>query len=189
MVEAAGAITALWLWQRSTGVGEFLLGSTLLSYFAVVLVIDLEHRLILHPVSLAGVILGLGAGLWRHDIISTLAGGLAGFTIMFVLYLLGGIFIRMIMKRTRRSVDEVALGFGDVALASVLGLLLGWPGIVPGLILAIVLGGLASLIYLSAMLISRRYQPFSAIPYGPFLVASAVLLLYFKELLISLFNP
>src|SRR4030066_851183 len=99
---------------------------------------------------------------------------------MFGLYLLGGVCARRFIKRTLTPFDEVALGFGDVTLAGVLGLVLGWPGIIPGLVLAILLGGMASLVYLFGMLITHRYQPFSAIPYGPFLLASAVLLLYFK---------
>jgi len=62
-----------------------------------------------------------------------------------------------------------------------LGLLLGWPGIVAGLVLAILLGGVISLFYLLVMLVLRKYKAFTAIPYGPFLVASAILLLFFKD--------
>jgi leader peptidase (prepilin peptidase)/N-methyltransferase len=80
--------------------------------------------------------------------------------------------------------SEVALGFGDVNLAGVMGLLLGWPGIVLGLVLAIFLGGFVSLIYIVIMLITRRYKTFAAIPYGPFLVLGGVILIYFREYLI-----
>ena len=72
------------------------------------------------------------------------------------------------------------MGFGDVNLSAVIGLLLGWPAILAGLILAILLGGAVSLVYLMYKLITRRYEAFSAIPYGPFLVASTVILLYFR---------
>jgi hypothetical protein len=37
---------------------------------------------------------------------------------------------------------------------------------------------MGSLIVLVTMLVSRRYQAFVAIPYAPFLILSAVLLLY-----------
>ena len=74
----------------------------------------------------------------------------------------------------------MALGFGDVNLAGVLGLLLGWPGIVLGLLLAILIGGVVSLVYLVVMAVLRRYHTFMAIPYGPFLIISAILLLYFQ---------
>jgi len=40
----------------------FWLGFFLLIYLAVVLIIDLEHRLVLHPVSYFGVALGVAGG-------------------------------------------------------------------------------------------------------------------------------
>jgi leader peptidase (prepilin peptidase)/N-methyltransferase len=153
----------------------------LLLYFGVVTVIDLEHRLILHPVSLVGAVLGLGLGFWLHGWKSTLAGGVAGFVMMFLLYFLGDLFARLIARIRGETLDEVALGFGDVNLAGVLGLVLGWPGIVGGLLLAIMLGGLFSLLFLFVSMIRRRYRTFTAIPYGPFLIASAVLLLFFRD--------
>jgi prepilin signal peptidase PulO-like enzyme (type II secretory pathway) len=61
-------------------------------------------------------------------------------------------------------------------------LLLGWPGIIAGLVLAILLGGLASLIYVGVMILSKRFRTFAVIPYGPFLVLAAVALLYFRYL-------
>ena len=83
------------------------------------------------------------------------------------------------MARMRgQSEVGVALGFGDVTLAGVLGLILGWPGIMAGLLLAILLGGLVSGIYLIVLVILKRYQLFSAIPYAPFLVLSTIILLY-----------
>jgi len=87
-----------------------------------------------------------------------------------------------------RKVDDVALGFGDVNLSGILGLLLGWPGIVLGLTLAILTAGAVSLIYLLVMLILRKYRLYAAVPYGPFLIAGAVILIYFPEALQSLFK-
>jgi leader peptidase (prepilin peptidase)/N-methyltransferase len=153
-------------------------------YFAVVTVIDLEHRLILHPVSWTGAVLGLGLGIWQHGLLDTLLGGAAGFGTMFALYLLGDRFARWIARRRGKALDEVALGFGDVNLLGVIGLILGWPGIVAGLVLGILIGGLVSFLYIVGMALVRRYQAFTAIPYGPFLVASALLLLFFKDIFI-----
>ncbi|MBC8497079.1 MAG: prepilin peptidase, partial [Chloroflexi bacterium] len=142
--------------------------------------------LILHPVSWAGALLGLGVGIWMHGLAPTLIGGAAGFGLMLALHSFGNLFARGMARLRGEPIDEVALGFGDVNLSGVLGLLLGWPGIVGGLLLAILLGGVVSLFYLLIMLIRRRYQVFTAIPYGPFLVASAILLLYFQESLLSI---
>ena len=156
----------------------FWAGWLLLTYFGVIAVIDIEHRLILHPVSLFGVALGAGYGVWLHGWQSTFLGGAAGFLIMLVLYWFGGLFANWLAKRRGQETDEVALGFGDVNLSGVLGLILGWPGITAGLVGAILLGGMVSLLVLLSMLFTRRYQAFVAIPYAPFLVLAAVLLLF-----------
>jgi leader peptidase (prepilin peptidase)/N-methyltransferase len=150
----------------------------LLIYLAVVAVIDLEYRLVLQPVSYFGFALGLGLGIWMHGWWQTLLGGAAGFAFMLILYYLGALFARWLARRRNEESDEVALGYGDVMLSGVLGLLLGWPGIIAGLVLAILLGGVASLVYLIWRVISKTYQPFMAIPYAPFLVLGTIILLY-----------
>lgn len=64
------------------------------------------------------------------------------------------------------------MGFGDVKLAGVLGLYLGylgWSHIFAGTFVAFLLGGLWSLFILAA----RRGTLRSAIPFGPFMLAGA----------------
>lgn len=164
-------------------------GFLLLVYFSLVVLIDLERRLVLHPVSLAGALLALGVGLARRDALATLLGGLAGFAIMLGFYFLGSTFTRLMSRWKGWSIGEEALGFGDVILSGVLGLMLGWPGILAGLTLGIALGGLTSLAFLAGMALTRQYRAFTAIPYGPFLVAGAAALIYFRDFFIaSLFN-
>lgn len=173
---------AIWAWYFPYTAIEFHLGFPLLIYFGVIVVIDMEHRLIMHPVSILGGVLGLLLGTYLHGFWITLIGGLAGFGIMFLLYAFGILFSRIMARSRGADIDEEALGFGDVNLGGVLGLILGWPGILPGLIISIIIGGLASFLFLIGMLIFRRYRSFVAIPYGPFLIAGAVTLLYFRDL-------
>ncbi|MEA3349006.1 MAG: A24 family peptidase [Chloroflexota bacterium] len=186
VVEIVYIGVGLWLWNSHPEEIGYLLGMLLLLYFGVVIIIDVEHRLILYPVSIVGAVIGLGLGIWRHGLVSTLLGGAAGFACMLILYLLGGVFIRWMARLRGKSSDEVALGFGDVTLSGVLGLMLGWPGIMMGLLLAVLLGGTVSLLFIVVMLIARRYNAFTPIPYGPFLVAAAVLLLFFREAVMGL---
>ena len=136
-------------------------------------------------VSLVGAGLGLVIGVLLHGWQSTLIGGLAGFMIMLGLYLLGAALVRFMGLKSGKPIEEEALGFGDVNLGGILGLILGWPGILAGIILAILIGGAISLIYLIVMAFQRRYQSFSAIPYGPFLVAAAFFLLFFKDVILK----
>lgn len=144
-------------------------------FFSLIIIIDIEHHLILHLVSLFGA-LGMGIiGYERHGGLVTFLGGVAGFGLMFLLYLIGIWFGRLLSKRRGTPVEE-GLGFGDVTLAGVCGLLLGWPGIIIGLFFGILLGGFYSLILIVFSLIRKEYKPYRTIPYGPFIALSVFLL-------------
>jgi leader peptidase (prepilin peptidase) / N-methyltransferase len=157
---------------------DFGVAALLLVYFAVVVVIDMEYRIILHPVSLVGAIGGVILGWQLNGLESTILGGIAGFLIMLSLYYLGILFVRVVNRSKNVTVDEVALGFGDVNLGGVIGLMLGWMDIIGGLLLAILLGGVISGFLILINWISRRYRPLTAIPYGPFLVVGAMIYLF-----------
>ena len=178
VVELAAIGIALWLWPAYPDILQFLWRLILLLYFGLVVVMDLEHRVILHPVSWAGAIFAFAIGLSLHGFWVTLWGGVSGYVIMLILYYLGGVFARWISRRRGQPLDD-ALGYGDVNLSGVIGLLLGWPGVLAGLTLGVFSAGFFSLIYLLGMLVARRYRAFTAIPFGPFLVLGAVLLLFF----------
>lgn len=163
-------------------------------YFMLVFIIDLEHREILYLLSAVGLVTCIGIGIWLHqDIanfanlskkpllngtINTLLGLITGALIMFCLYLIGLLFIKIVSRIKKEQVSEVALGFGDVILAGILGALLGYPGIFACLILGILMGGFFSLIFIIAMKIKGKFQALAAIPYAPFLIVSAMILLY-----------
>ncbi len=165
-----------------------------LTYFAVVIVIDVEHRLIMHSVSLAGGVLGAAIGIWLHGAIATAAGGAAGFALMLALYVLGFLFSRWRDRRLeaagRPADNEEALGWGDVMLASVLGLLLGWPLIWLGLLLGILIGGAIGLIIVLAAFIQGRYGRQALMvfmPYGPAFVLSAFCILFLPNWVSAIF--
>jgi prepilin signal peptidase PulO-like enzyme (type II secretory pathway) len=80
-------------------------------YLAVVAIIDLEHRVILNQMAIAGVILGIITGFSINGLIPTLIGGAAGFGIMLALYFLGELFSRNMTKKRGIESDEVALAF------------------------------------------------------------------------------
>jgi prepilin signal peptidase PulO-like enzyme (type II secretory pathway) len=179
---------ALWLWIAPPPRVEFWWGFGWLIYFIIVVVMDLEYRVVLHPVSIAGGLLGLGFGAWLHGFVNAIIGGIVGFGVMYGFYKLGELFIRWQSKRRGEEIDEIALGFGDVNIAAVIGLILGWPGIVLGLFIAILTGGVLSILYLLFMVVTRRLKAFSAIPYAPFLIFSTFILLYFRVFLDQLVN-
>lgn len=157
---------------------NFLLAVLLWLYFGAVLVMDIEHRIILDPVTIGGEIIALAAGWQLHGLQTTLIGGAAGFAIMLVLYYLGILFAKQVSKARGEMIDEPALGAGDVRLGGVLGLLLGWPGITLGLLIAIILGGIISLVVILVYVARKQYHSLIAIPYAPFLIMGAVILLF-----------
>jgi leader peptidase (prepilin peptidase)/N-methyltransferase len=192
---ATGSFIYFWLFP-SKALG-FTLGSLVLVYFAIITIIDLEHRLILHPTSLFGAILGLIVGTYIHSRINdngiligmglSLLGGLFGFGVMFLLYQFGTLVARFRARRMQAAgqVDdeEEALGGGDVYLAGVLGLMLGWDFIVSALAWGIIFGGLVSLFFLMILIVRRRYSSealMTFIPYGPFFIVAASLFLFHR---------
>ena len=185
IIQGLMVIATVWIWIFQGQVLPFPLGLILLNYLALVFVIDLEHRVILHPVSIIGAVFSLGVGIYLrsgqsiiYGVTSTLLGGAVGFGIMLVFYFLGEVFVKRMSKKRGLSSDEVALGFGDVNLSGILGLLLGWQLIFVCLFFAIFVGGLVSLVIIAAMLIAKKYRAFTAIPYAPFLILSAVYFLF-----------
>lgn len=154
---------------------------TTIVYLGVVAIIDFEYRAILHQMSLFGLILGLITGILTFGIKSTLLGGFAGFLIMLSLYWLGELFSKLLSKIRKQDIGEVALGFGDVSLSGILGLMLGWPLILVCLLAAIILGGIISGGIILYMAVKREYKPFTAIPYAPFLIIAGIVLLYLHK--------
>ena len=168
----------VYLWLVPPRQMELPLAFILLIYLLLIATIDIEHRLILHMTSIVGGLIGLGIGIHLHGIVPTLIGGAAGYGVMLVFYFFGELFVRYMSKRRNEATDEVALGFGDVNLAGITGLLLGWPVIILGLLFTILAGGLVSLLIVAVMLLRRQYKAFFAIPYGPFMILSILLLLF-----------
>jgi prepilin signal peptidase PulO-like enzyme (type II secretory pathway) len=182
IVMAAMLAASIYTWINPPSKIGYLLGIILITYFGVVSVIDMEHRLILHPTSIFGALLGLIVGTVAHGIKDTLWGGAGGF------YYFGVLFTRMRTKRMlaqgKEADDEEALGTGDVILVAILGFILGWPLIWFGLLFGILLGGFFSLLLILWLLVTRKYGRNALmlfIPYGPYFIASAFMIIYFPK--------
>ena len=180
-----------WL-QPSLKIG-YGLGLLLIAYFGLVFVIDMEHRLILHPTSIFGALLGLVVGFISNGPGSTLLGGLGGFLIMLALYYFGVLFSRLranrLRARGREADDEEALGAGDVILAAILGFILGWPLVWFSLLLGIMLGGVFGLLLLFFLLSVRKYREnvfMVFMPYGPSFILSAFLIIFLPNWIINI---
>ncbi len=157
----------------------FWLGGLVLAYFFLIVVIDLEHRLILHMTSIAGAALGLLAGSARVGLLSSLIGGTTNLLIMFGFYLLGVVYARYRARRLGTDDGEEALGFGDVTLSGVLGLILGWPLSWLALVYGILIAGVFSILLIVFLIVTKRFETMGIYTaYGPYLIAGASLLLF-----------
>ncbi|MBN2387696.1 MAG: prepilin peptidase [Anaerolineales bacterium] len=179
---------SLFLWLSPPAKLGYVLGTVVFAYLLTVAIIDLEHRLVLRPLSIAGLLLGASAGVLQHGWKSTLIGGLVGLGVMSLFYLFGMLFTRLRARRLGQDPAEAeeAFGSGDISLGTILGLLLGWPLIWFGLLLGLLASGAISLIVILVLVIVRRYkeQAFMVfIPLGPGFILIAVLILYLPNLI------
>jgi leader peptidase (prepilin peptidase)/N-methyltransferase len=180
------ALLLAFLWHRYGNTGQItllVLYTVYTTIFALVLIIDLEHKLILNVVMYPAWALALLGSLVHpqpHFYRLALVGGALGFGLLYLIYLLGELFVKIMSKARGRDIHAVAFGFGDVRLGGFIGLVLGVPDVLSALFLAILLGGLGGMLYwFVSAIVLRRYSLFTAIPYGPFLIGGALVYMFF----------
>jgi len=193
LVQILASASFVYFWLFPSERLGFTLGMIVLTYFGILTVIDLEHRLILHLTSAVGAILGVFVGIFIYtkefsfleSLGKSLLGGLIGFGIMFLLYQIGALVARYRARKMQAAGqaddEEEALGGGDVFLLGVLGLMTG-PAVVAILFYGVMLGGLVSLVLIIALLVRRRYSNDALmrfIPYGPYFILAAFYTLFF----------
>ena len=141
------------------------------SLFIVFLVIDLEHRLILNKIVypamgvalLISILFSIPGFLPQTEIVPGIVQAAIGGGIGFVLFFLVVLFSRG------------GMGWGDVKMAALIGLVIGFPLVFVALLLAVIAGGLVAGLLL-ALKIKKRRQ---AIPFGPFLSLATIVTLLF----------
>lgn len=182
IVEVVTGLSWAWAWQWAGGmVGRALPAMLILSVFILIIVIDVEHRLILWNViwPSALLILVLNGLSPERGWEKTLQGGLAGYGIVWGVYKLAEGYAWLVGRLRGEPLTEVAFGGGDVNLAGVLGLTVGWTGIVLSLIITVFAGGLFSAIFMIVQTLRRKYNPHTPLPYAPFLIFGAIIIYFF----------
>lgn len=86
----------------------------------------------------------------------------------FLYAILSGLIASALFYGLYRITRRKGIGFGDVKLVAVLGLILGFPKTVPALFLAFVIGGLVA----SVLLVLGKKRFGQILPFGPFLILS-----------------
>ena len=141
-------------------------------------VIDLDHYIIpnrvIYPtlaVTIPLLVVAAAAdGSWDH-LRNAAIGGVAGFAVLLAIHV---------------AVPR-GMGFGDVRLAGVIGMMLGWLGLrylFLGLFLAFLLSSVIGVALIAARLRSRK----DAVPFGPFMALGAVLAVLWGRAILSVYT-
>jgi leader peptidase (prepilin peptidase)/N-methyltransferase len=142
----------------------------MLIYLGIICVIDIEYRVINTSILVLGLPLAFYIGLTRTDFTSSILGGIIGLVTFFVIYLLGFIFTKFMTKMWRTEISGSAVGFGDVLLSGVLGLMSGWPDVSSSLIIGASIAGFVSAISIIYLVVIQKYKPGREIPLAPYLI-------------------
>ena len=166
----SGFLFALTYWHFGLSV-QFAITAFYSCIFLLILFIDWEHKLILnkvtYPAALATLIIlaidfflpdvGLFGNLIflpEPRILSGVIGGTIGFVFFLITWL----------------IYPKGMGFGDIKMAGLIGLVTGFPLVIIALFIGIFIGGLTAIILLLFKIKKRK----EAIPFGPFLALGPI---------------
>lgn len=169
-VEAVmGALAVAIYFMLGWGVEALIVGAGVALLMAIA-VIDLEHRLIPNRLVVPAVLvlaalapfwpeLGIDRALFFEQahlssLVNSLAAGIGAFLAFLAI----------------KAVYPAGMGAGDVKMAGMLGLLVGYPGIAVALWVAVVAGGAVAV---GLLALGRRSRK-DAMPFGPFLSAGGI---------------
>ncbi len=146
-----------------------------LSALLVVTMIDCDHLMIPDVISLPGIVIGFFASAfilpvgWLDALIGiALGGGILWILAILSPYLFG----------------KEGLGGGDIKLMAMIGAFLGWQAVVIILFLASFAGAVVGV----SLMAFRRIERGQYLPFGPFLSAAAVALLFFRQELFGMYE-
>ena len=176
-----GVLFAFLYWRYELG-WELAMVALYCSLFAVLLIIDLEHQILPNKIVYSGMlfasilavvvtVIPLVTGLQvKSAIVPSLSSAAIGGAIGFVLLLIPAL------------IYSGGMGWGDVKLAGLIGLVAGFPLVLVAMFLAIVSGGIVAAI----LLLLRKKGRKDAIPFGPFLSMAAIVALLWGNNLLNI---
>ncbi len=169
LVELLTAVLFLLVWLRYgmdviTPIYWLIISGLVLGTF-----VDFEHMIIPDRVSLGGMVAGLicsalapslhGETEWHRAVIVSLIGLAAGSGSLYSVGVLG-----------KLAFKKDAMGLGDVKLLGGLGAFLGWQAVVFTIMVSSLFGSIVGV----SLIVSRKKEFQSRIPYGPYLALAAI---------------
>ena len=173
MVELLTGLLFLLLYLKFQLSPSFFLYLVFVSILIIIAFIDIDHRIIPDRFIIIGLVLGVIALLapmgsvfaWKDALFGALVGGGS----LLLMDIAGRIFFK-----------KEGMGFGDVKLMAMAGILLGFQRTAVSLLIAVWIAAVAGIIVLR----TRKDPEDHYIPFGPFLAAGCVFSIFFgKELI------
>ncbi len=153
----SGLLFALVFWRYGLST-QFAVAAFYCCLFIVIMFIDWEHQLILNKVTYPAAAVALIISIFQPQpglisgvpgVVNHIIGGILGFTFFLIVAL----------------IKPGGMGWGDVKLAGLIGLVTGLPGVLVALFIGIVIGGLVAIASLLLKIKKRK----DVIPFGAFL--------------------
>jgi leader peptidase (prepilin peptidase)/N-methyltransferase len=157
-----GVLFAYLYWQLGPS-ADLAIAAIYGSFFAVILIIDLEQGLILNKMVFPAMLVALVLSLFSSDLetVPSFASAAGGGGLGLGLFLIIAI------------VSRGGMGWGDVKLAGLIGLVAGFPLVLVAIMLAVLSGGLVAIAMLALKLRERK----QTLPFGVFLAIGTVITL------------
>ncbi len=166
--------------------GQFIFYLFIISSLVVIFVYDLRHYIIPDKIVYSAIVVSV---IYRFfdvlkfinlDLIENLKFKIENLIPMFnsitAAFIAGGFFWAIVLLTRGKG-----MGGGDVKLAFLMGLILGWPKILAALFLAFTLGAICGII----LMFFKKKNFKSEIPFGPFLVIGTFIAMFYGEEIIE----
>jgi leader peptidase (prepilin peptidase)/N-methyltransferase len=157
-----------------------------ISILALITIIDLEHFLILVPVIVPACLIAIFLAFVfpeaDRETSDYLLGGAIGLVFFLIMFWGGGIFSGFVAAARGEALEEVAFGFGDVMLATLCGLMIGWQAFIFAMLITVFAGAAGAIIYLIGRMFSHNsYDLFTPLPYGPYIVLGTIIMMLWRD--------
>lgn len=139
----------------------------LISLLIAISFIDLKYRIIPNKLSYFGIIIGLIFSIFSSHI-------------TFISSFLG-IFIPAGLLLILALIYKKGMGIGDVKLVGMIGAFTGYKIVLSGIFLGSVIG----LIFFTPLILSKRIDRKTKIPFGPFISTGSIIMIFYGETLLD----
>jgi len=167
-----GFLFVLLFWHFGFGI-DLVFGFLVSAFLAVIFIYDLKHYLIPDKVIYPAIALAIVYDLWKSDFLLSIFGK-SDFLISAISA--ASFFLAIVLISRGRW-----MGVGDIKLAFLMGLILGWPQILVAFSFAFFSGAIIGI----GLVLANRKSFKSEVPFGPFLVAGTFVALFWGERIIN----